>query len=179
MKNKAIVYIIAILAIFIVFMGGYYSAFYFNGIENGMEEPTRITEEEEQPLFDLEEGLEPIRDTSFIIHGIIREVLVFSEEGENEIFLSVDVDMVENFQFSPYRIVTRNFRIREESIIKTAQKAEGETPLAPIEDSAVEVDNVDILDEGDLIVIETNRSVDFLIDMDDFIDVVEVWKIVE
>ncbi len=176
MKNKILIYLIVFLVAFIIFIAGYYLAFLSNKIEVEKDSTTI----EQKDLIEMRDGethaerLETIRENDFLIHGVIESV----EHYENYVEILVFIDMRENFEFSPYNFATRIFIINKDSIINIAEKKEGEMPITVLENSTENIDDVFILEEGDLVLVKSGISFAGISYRNNIL-VEELWKIVE
>ena len=168
MKKKMMIYVMIVLAIAIVFTGGYYSAVFFRKIDSETKRP--MIDQEEQS----KEVLDTIREDSFLIHGTVESINRIDQQSA----IRVLIDMNKNFKFTPFNSATRDFLIKESSVLYVAQKIENENHIAVLEESATIIDNDSFWEKGDLIVIKAEESFDFILSVDVF-SIIEMWKIVE
>ncbi len=167
MKNKAIIYVTVILAVFVVFIAGYYSALVFENVNGEL-----IVETQEGQTM---EPISTLRDTPYLIHGNVEAIT----QEQDRIILRVTMTSNENFKDSPFQTITRGFIITKESIVNTALKQENEIPIVVLEDSITAVDDDFELQIGDLVVVESSRSFEDILLNFNFFSVLELWKIKE
>ncbi len=168
MENQKIVYFILILVVFILLSLGYYLFFYSKEIIEDTE--NQIINNE-----DIISGIQTIRSNPFLIHGVVDSV---EKKNENEIVLNVNINMIENFESSPFRLATKSFLLNNDSIVNTSEKDEGQEVISIKEEFSERVDDFSVLSEGDLVLINTGESLSGILDKNIF-TVVEIWKILE